>query len=91
MPERRDDLLNWYLAQLRKNALTRKKFQDLTPMALVESDKEMLKQIVEDSVQSYVPNSAISTSVLDDNYWLVQLALTVIVTGMLLIALIYSP
>jgi hypothetical protein len=91
MPERRDDLLNWYLAQLRKNALTRKKFQDLTPMALVESDKEMLKQIVEESAQIDVLKQPVIANILDNNYWMIQLALTVIVTGTLLVTLIFAP
>jgi hypothetical protein len=86
MDQRRDDLLDWYLAHLRKNALSRQKFQDLTPMALVDSDKEMLKQLVEQSAVERVSEPHRIPQTIDDNYWMIQLAITITVTGLLLIA-----
>lgn len=86
MAQRKDDLLDWYLAYLRKNALNRKPSQDLTPMTLVDSDKEMLQQIVEESAQP--DEAALHTSTLQRNSWLIQLVLAVVITGSLLIALL---
>jgi hypothetical protein len=86
MKARPDDLLNWYLAHLRKNALSRKTFQDLTPMALVDSDKEMLRRIVEESAHNVVAVPSFGAR-LSTNSWMIQLALTVSICGLLLITL----
>lgn len=42
----RTELLDWYLANLRKLALSRHKTHDLTPMNLLHSDEALLQQIV---------------------------------------------
>lgn len=91
MARRRDDLHDWYLAYLRKNALSRKKYQDLTPMALVDSDKEMLKQIVYESAQPDLAPVIVTASWLDKNYWLIQLGLSITWTALLIIATLTRP
>ena len=48
MNKARDELLNWYLAFLRKNAQLRVETKRLTPMGLVKADHELLKQEIEE-------------------------------------------
>ncbi len=48
MNKARNELLNWYLAFLRKNAQLRVETKRLTPMGLVKADHELLKQQIEE-------------------------------------------
>jgi PAS domain S-box-containing protein len=44
-----NELQDWYLAYLRKNAQSAPGARDLTPMALVKADSELLKQHIEEN------------------------------------------
>ena len=92
--EQQPSLLEWYLARLRRLASEQREFSKLTPMALVESDKSLIQNLVSRASSSQsaradafldeirAANSGIKTS------YRVMLCLGMIVSGGLLINLI---
>lgn len=51
MPDTGNQLASWYLAFLRKDLQDKQSAQLLTPMSLVEADRELLKQHIENSAR----------------------------------------
>lgn len=49
--DRKDELFEWYLAYLRKNAQRQSMSSAMTPMALIHADQELLKQLISEEAQ----------------------------------------
>ncbi len=59
MSNDKNELLEWYLASLRKNAQSKAAAAHFTPMGLIEADKELLKSLIEkDSSTEQTTNSS---------------------------------
>ncbi len=78
MREDKRDLLEWYLATLRKNAQSGRDDPDLTPMTLLDADRALVHAIVEQEVRSTSSITVVVPPNSKPAFWLVLAALVVI-------------
>src|SRR5262249_26173235 len=73
MESEQNDLFEWYLAFLRKNAQDRAASSHFTPLSLIAADNELLQQIIEDGARKST-NGKIPAPLAQDQSKLTQTA-----------------